>query len=89
MKTKEEIIEEAKKARLRKKQKEKREELKLLELQKKTVKYQKMINNNRKAFGLKKRKLQSSMQTFFKTKKTKKDNKQDKSCQEPQKESQN
>ena len=87
--TKEEMIEEAKKERLRQKQKEKREELKLLELQKKTVKYQKMINNNRKAFGLKKRKLQSSMQTFFKTKKTKKDNKEDKSCQEPPKESQN
>jgi hypothetical protein len=67
--TDEEKFAESKRVRARKKQQEKREELKQLAIQKKSVGYQKKINNNRKAFGMKKRKLQSSISGFFKSKK--------------------
>jgi hypothetical protein len=66
----EEKLQESKKERQRQKQQEKRQELKAVALQKKTVEYQKMINKNRQAFGLKKRKLQSNIGCFFKKHKT-------------------
>ena len=68
--TDEERLAEIKKQRLRQKQREKRQDMKQIDLQKTTVEYQKMINKNRTAFGLKKRKLQSSMYGFFKKHKT-------------------
>ena len=64
------IMAEIKKQRLRQKQREKRQDMKQIDLQKTTVEYQKMINKNRTVFGLKKRKLQSSMYGFFKKHKT-------------------
>ena len=68
--TDEERLAEIKKQRLRQKQREKRQDMKQIDLQKTTVEYQKMINKNRTVFGLKKRKLQSSMYGFFKKHKT-------------------
>lgn len=62
--------EELRKQRNRQKQKEKRLELKELEKAKKTIGYQRMINNNRKQYGLKQKKVQSNMKCFFKTKKS-------------------
>ncbi|MAU13923.1 MAG: hypothetical protein CMH46_00100 [Muricauda sp.] len=64
----EEKLAEIKRKRQRMKQREKRQDRKQIELQKKTVSYQKMINQNRQAFGLKKRKLQSNIACFFKKK---------------------
>ena len=64
-----EVAKQIKRERARKKQKEKREELKQLELAKGTLEYQKKINKNRKQYGLKKRKLQGKMFSYL-TKKT-------------------
>jgi len=63
--TEEEKIVQTKKERLREKQRKKRKDMKQLELQKQTIGYQKKINHNRRAFGLKKRKLQSNINSFF------------------------
>lgn len=60
-------IEELRKQRNRQKQKEKRLELKELEKAKKTLEYQRMINNNRKEYGLKQKKVQLNMKSYFKT----------------------
>ena len=60
-----EVAKELKREKARKKQKEKRQEMKKLELEKKTMRYQKMINENRKQFGLKKRKIQGNIGIYF------------------------
>lgn len=60
-------VEEIRKQRNRQKQKEKRLELKELEKAKKTLEYQRMINNNRKEYGLKQKKVQLNMKSYFKT----------------------
>lgn len=60
-------VEELKKQRNRQKQKEKRLELKELEKAKKTIEYQRMINNNRKEYGMKQKKVQLNMKCYFKT----------------------
>ena len=65
-----EVAKEIKRERARKKQKEKREELKQLELAKGTLEYQKKINKNRQQYGLKKRKLQGKMFSYFTKKKS-------------------
>ena len=57
---------ELRKQRNRQKQKEKRLELKQLEKAKKTVEYQRMINNNRKQYGLTQKKVQLNMKSYFK-----------------------
>jgi len=59
-------VEELRKQRNRQKQKEKRLELKQLEKAKKTIEYQRMINNNRKEYGLKQKKIQLNMKSYFK-----------------------
>lgn len=59
-------VEELRKQRNRQKQKEKRLELKKLEKAKKTIEYQRMINNNRKEYGLKQKKIQLNMTSYFK-----------------------
>ena len=59
---------ELRKQRNRQKQKEKRLELKEIEKAKKTIEYQRMINNNRKEYGLKQRKVQLNMKSYFKSK---------------------
>jgi hypothetical protein len=61
-------VEELRKQRNRQKQKEKRLELKELEKAKKTIEYQRMINNNRKEYGMKQKKIQSNMKCYFKKK---------------------
>ena len=61
-------VEELRKQRNRQKQKEKRLELKELEKAKKTIEYQRMINNNRKEYGLKQKKIQLNMKCYFKSK---------------------
>lgn len=62
----EDKLKEIKRERARKKAKANREKMKLIELQKKTVDYQKKVNENRTAFGLEKNKIQSSMTMFLK-----------------------
>ena len=57
---------ELRKQRNRQKQKEKRLELKQLEKAKKTVEYQRMINNNRKQYGLTQKKVQLNIKSYFK-----------------------
>ena len=57
---------ELRKQRNRQKQKEKRLELKQLEKAKKTVEYQRMINKNRKQYGLTQKKVQLNMKSYFK-----------------------
>ena len=59
-------VEELRKQRNRQKQKEKRLELKQLEKAKKTIEYQRMINNNRTEYGLKQKKIQLNMKSYFK-----------------------
>ncbi len=59
-------VEELRKQRNRQKQKEKRLELKELEKAKKTIEYQRMINNNRKEYGLKQKKIQLNIKSYFK-----------------------
>ncbi|MAD26131.1 MAG: hypothetical protein CMO44_18395 [Verrucomicrobiales bacterium] len=59
---------ELRKQRNRQKQKEKRLELKEIEKAKKTIEYQRMINNNRKEYGLKQKKVQLNMKSYFKSK---------------------
>ena len=61
-------VEELRKQRNRQKQKEKRLELKEIEKAKKTIEYQRMINNNRKEYGLKQKKVQLNMKSYFKSK---------------------
>lgn len=61
-------VEELRKQRNRQKQKEKRLELKELEKAKKTIEYQRMINNNRKEYGMKQKKVQLNMKCYFKSK---------------------
>ena len=61
---------ELRKQRNRQKQKEKRLELKEIEKAKKTIEYQRMINNNRKEYGLKQKKVQLNMTSYFKTNKS-------------------
>ena len=61
-------VEELRKQRNRQKQKEKRLELKELEKTKKTIEYQRMINNNRKEYGMKQKKVQLNIKSYFKKK---------------------
>tara|TARA_B110000008_G_scaffold275041_1_gene311818 strand:- start:11811 stop:12158 length:348 start_codon:yes stop_codon:yes gene_type:complete len=59
-------IEEQRKERNRQKQKEKRIEKKELEKSKLGLEYQQKINDNREIFGLKKKKIKTSIKSFFK-----------------------
>ena len=54
--------------RARKKAQEKREKVRLENLAKQTLSYQKLVNQNRTNFGLKKNKLQMKMNSFFQVK---------------------
>jgi len=64
--TEEVSMDEQRKLRNKAKQKEKREEKKQIKIAKTSINHQTMINNNRSAFGIKKNKLQSKMDGFFK-----------------------
>lgn len=66
-----EVAKELKREKNRRKQREKRIEMKKLQLEKKTLRYQKMINENRQQFGLKKRKIQGNIGIYFKGKEKK------------------
>ena len=59
-------MEEQRKEKNRQKQKEKRIEKKELERSKLKLEYQQKINNNREIFGLKKKKIKTSIKSFFK-----------------------
>lgn len=54
--------------RARRKAQEKREKVRLENLAKQTLSYQKLVNQNRTNFGLKKNKLQMKMNSFFQVK---------------------
>jgi len=58
--------------RARKKAQEKREKVRLENLAKQTLSYQKLVNQNRTNFGLKKNKLQMKMNSFFQVKESNK-----------------
>lgn len=58
--------------RARKKAQEKREKVRLENLAKQTLSYQKLVNENRTNFGLKKNKLQMKMNSFFQVKESNK-----------------
>ena len=58
--------------RARKKAQEKREKVRLENLAKQTLSYQKLVNKNRTNFGLKKNKLQMKMNLFFQVKESNK-----------------
>lgn len=58
--------------RARKKAQEKREKVRLENLAKQTLSYQKLVNQNRNNFGLKKNKLQMKMNSFFQVKESNK-----------------
>ena len=58
--------------RARKKAQEKREKVRLENLAKQTLSYQKLVNENRTNFGLKKNKLQMKMHSFFQVKESNK-----------------
>ena len=66
-KTDEELLKDAKNARSREKARLQRQKMKLVEIQKQTVSYQKKINTNRETYGMQKNKIQPKMTNFFQT----------------------
>ncbi len=63
----EEQLKKIKNERARQQAREAREKKIQVELQKRTVEYQKKVNVNREAFGLKKNPIQNSINNYFKT----------------------